>query len=99
MLEIPGFPLGIRKKCNFEGTALPMNPGDVFVMYTDGLPEAPIQGDLMVGQERLSEIFALCSRKSTDADEILTEILSAFDRIRKPGPYPDDVTLIVLRRD
>jgi len=99
MLEIPGFPLGIRKKCNFEGTALPMNPGDVFVMYTDGLPEAPIQGDLMVGQERLSEIFTLCSRKSTDADEILTEILSAFDRIRKPGPYPDDVTLIVLRRD
>ena len=41
-VDTPGdkFPLGIVKKCHYEATQVPLQVGDVLVLYTDGVVEA-----------------------------------------------------------
>ncbi|HYS55397.1 MAG TPA: PP2C family protein-serine/threonine phosphatase [Thermoanaerobaculia bacterium] len=84
----PRYPIGIRKKLNYESLTVTMAPGDRMILFTDGLPEAIVNGEPL-GYERLS---AEVKRSGGDIEMLFT----ALDKLG--AGHEDDWTAIVFER-
>jgi sigma-B regulation protein RsbU (phosphoserine phosphatase) len=96
LLEKGGTILGILEGVDFEEAQVPLVPGDVMVLYTDGVSEATnAQGELF-GEERL---YALLDRTPTglSACGIAEFLLGAVRDFLAGVDAQDDITLVVLR--
>ena len=71
-----------------------LEPGDLIVMYTDGVTEATNQQGEMLDEEGLADVVNRLA--SSKADEILAGIFSAVD-LHSAGPGEDDVTAVVVK--
>jgi serine phosphatase RsbU (regulator of sigma subunit) len=96
-LEKTGFPIGIDEDATWERAEIVMNPGDVLVLYTDGVPDAQdIDGDFFK-QESLVRVVQ--DHLGESAETLQKSILDAvYDFVGEAPPF-DDITLMVLRRD
>src|SRR5262249_28569912 len=70
-------------------------PGDVVVMYTDGVTEAINTDNQMFGEERLEKLVKDCI--SLSAEGIKQRILNEVLVFTAGLPQGDDITLIVLK--
>jgi PAS domain S-box-containing protein len=84
--------LGIVPDPQIEEASLWLDPGDVVVLYTDGVIEARRGVDLF-GQERLESVVKLAPNRS--AHVIAGAIDQAVEEYQA-GPLPDDLALLVL---
>jgi len=91
-LSMEQFPLGLFANATFQSGSVEVNPGDILVLLTDGLPEVTDVNDEQFGMERIEEIVVQNARGSL-AD--LTEAL--FAAVRAHGPQTDDETLVLVR--
>jgi sigma-B regulation protein RsbU (phosphoserine phosphatase) len=89
------FPLGILEEAAYEDTVLEMAPGDVLVLYTDGIVEAMSEAQAMFGFNRLLDTVRLSAAPSARA--LLEEITGEVRRFAGAAPQHDDLTVIVLR--
>ena len=87
-------PIGVLREQQFRNFSLDLAPGDLVLMYTDGVIEARDAERAEFGLERLSAIFA---QGPTQPQALLEVILAAlFDH--QGGPIgSDDQTVVVLR--
>jgi serine phosphatase RsbU (regulator of sigma subunit) len=99
LLEMTGFPLGVRARLTTTRCTVDMAVGDTLFFYTDGIPEVGVEGDDQLGYERMLAIMTQACQGGRPAATVLADVLAAVERAKRPGPFPDDVTLIVLRRD
>lgn len=84
-------PLGIRPGEDFCGTSVPTAPGDLFVMFTDGVVEVDDGTGRQLGLEALeSELKANRHRPLAELHE------RVLARVRSHGRATDDVTLLLL---
>ncbi|HVR30988.1 MAG TPA: PP2C family protein-serine/threonine phosphatase [Thermoanaerobaculia bacterium] len=90
-----GLPLGFRRDLLFGSRTVVIEPGDVLVLYSDGLPEGVDQAGETFGYERLQELVA----EPGTPQAIHQRILRAFDQHRGEQPLGDDFSLVVLGRD
>jgi len=101
MLSLRGsFPLGIRMQVPQAVTPFRLEPGEELVFYTDGLVESlelmpEIAGTDQFG--RLADFFETCPRG--DPEETCRAMLDRHPFLRTGLVQPDDVTVVVLRRD
>jgi sigma-B regulation protein RsbU (phosphoserine phosphatase) len=72
-------------------------PGDVLLLYTDGVTDTVNPQRTRFGAQRLLEVAQEPPGRS--AHEIRAAILAALDRFAGDAPQLDDVTLVVLGRD
>jgi CHASE2 domain-containing sensor protein len=93
-----GIPLGIMESMVYSGGEETFDSGDMLVIYSDGIPEAPI-GKHFYGDERLRVRALEASRSTATAAEILEGILAHLRRVAGEGMRADDVTLVVVRRN
>lgn len=90
-----GLPLGIESGMPFESREATTQPGDQFVLYTDGITEAKNpQGD-MFREERLLDVMR-AHRGS--ADTLAQRIVEAVQSFAGAEEQSDDVTLVVIKR-
>jgi serine phosphatase RsbU (regulator of sigma subunit) len=89
-------PLGTFRDARFEGEARPLAPGDLLVLYTDGLVEARDAAGELYGDERLQRAVARAG-KGARAAEIRDSVLADFALFRGEAEPDDDVTLVVAR--
>lgn len=77
---------------------LPLAPGDVVVLYTDGLHEACDRGKEMYGEEeRLIPSIRTHAARAQGARPVLEGVLADLRRHVGDAPIEDDVTCVVLR--
>jgi sigma-B regulation protein RsbU (phosphoserine phosphatase) len=90
-----GFPLGIREGVEPICRSTTLEPGDVLVLYTDGLAEAvdPVRGEAF-GFERLGVLV----ETGGSSQSLHDWILGSFDRHAAGEPLKDDLTLVVVQR-
>ncbi len=98
-LRPSGLGLGLDRGQLFEKTLeeerISLNPGDVFVLYTDGVVESrDVEGE-EYGYERLLE--SLKQHRHEDAEGIHDAILGDLDSFLGIESYDDDMTLVVLK--
>lgn len=90
-----GIVLGFKADATYEDSTEPLEPGDVIVLYTDGIIEAASPDEEMFGEERLAEICATMIRRS--AREVLDGILRAVISHCAGSEQQDDISLVVVR--
>jgi sigma-B regulation protein RsbU (phosphoserine phosphatase) len=95
-LERGGTILGILESLELEEATVRLEPGDVVVLYTDGISEAADEQNEQFGEERLCECIAALPAGVTArvvAEHVLEQLREFLD-----GAEPqDDVTLLVMR--
>jgi serine phosphatase RsbU (regulator of sigma subunit) len=96
-LRPTGMAMGVDEQTRWRQKELRMEPGDLLVLYTDGITEAQSpQGDFF-GEERLLEV--VLARMHSPAREIQNALIQAVHRFCGESPRQDDVALIVMRRE
>lgn len=92
-----GFPLGLEEKIsNFiDETQVPLEPGDVMVVYTDGITEAVNGAGKPYGIERLCEVIKGSHRQlaATIRECVLNSVREHIGDHR----LLDDISLLVIR--
>src|SRR5437899_6983466 len=86
--------LGLSTDWNCEVKKVCMNPGDVLVIYTDGVTEAPDQAGEEFGEARLIEV--LRAQPNAPVQEMLSLILAEVQRF-SGACQADDLTLVIAR--
>ncbi len=74
-----------------------LEPGDVLVLYTDGIHEARDEESEMYGEDRLQASLDRHAGASKDAAGILAGLVDDLDRFRGSRRLDDDVTVLVVR--
>jgi serine phosphatase RsbU (regulator of sigma subunit) len=90
------FPIGIYPEELCEMTSADLSPGDVLVLYTDGVTEAGNQLGEQFGLERLSATVRRGS--SLSAEDLMADIYSAAAEFCGDA-FSDDVTILVVKFD
>ncbi|MEX2115436.1 MAG: PP2C family protein-serine/threonine phosphatase, partial [Bacteroidota bacterium] len=74
-----------------------LQPGDILVMYTDGISEArDSSGNSEYGEQRISEYIQKFSAQS--AEEICKGILDEAQKFARGSEETDDKTIVVVKR-
>jgi serine phosphatase RsbU (regulator of sigma subunit) len=95
-LSAHGMALGVMPDLSLSEQALTLGPGEVLVLYTDGVTEALSEAGEEFGLERLEQVLLEQARGS--AEEIVDAIEAAVDEFVGEVPPFDDFTLVVLKR-
>ncbi len=93
-LHSTGPVLGLLKLARYEQASVDLNPGDVLVLYSDGLIEATDANGQEFGEARLWDV--LWNNRGQGASEVRAAILDALRRFTGGQPADDDMTLLVL---
>lgn len=96
ILDSTGPPIGLVDPADYRADKTHIDPGDLLILYTDGITEAFNPEDEEFGMDRLSEV---CREHRAEPLENLVELLDiSLDRFVRGVPYGDDRTLVLLRR-
>lgn len=96
LLESTGIPLGLLDQADYSSRSVVLGPGDLLVLYTDGITEAANPSGEEFGVERLC---AACrARAGTPLPELAVAIERDLEAFADGCPFADDRTLILLRR-
>jgi serine phosphatase RsbU (regulator of sigma subunit)/HD-like signal output (HDOD) protein len=93
-----GIPLGIQSGPNFDrrlrSESIPLQPGDLLLLYTDGLSESAGSGGEEYGVERIKEQLrqAYAMRPQTIVDTLVADA----ERFRQGPTQADDITMIAM---
>jgi len=88
-------PLGIDAGISYEVTEVETAPGDVLVLYTDGVIEAKNRAGKMLGEERFKRLIGE-HRGSSEA--LAGAVIADIERFAEGQPQADDITLLVMGR-
>ncbi len=91
-----GLPLGIYHDATWGQRVVQLAPGDVLVLYTDGITEAQDAQESFFEQDRLRE--SLIANREHPAETIRDAILRAVDKFVRDAPQSDDIALAVVAR-
>ncbi|NQT95602.1 MAG: SpoIIE family protein phosphatase [Candidatus Omnitrophica bacterium] len=90
-----GMALGIMDGVEFTKHEVRVSPGDVFVLYTDGVTEARNTKKEEYGEDRLKDVVTSC--KDLTAKEITDKVYKEILKFRGRAPQHDDITIMVLK--
>jgi hypothetical protein len=94
-LNVGGPVLGALPNARYEQAKLEVSPGDLLLMYSDGLVEATNAGDEEYGEGRLRDLLATVTEKS--ADEIRRILLASLAAFSDSAQLRDDLTIVVAQ--
>ena len=92
-----GIAMGIETDSTWSTDTVAIEPGDILVLYTDGIPDARDQDGDFFNDEAIIEIVRENSDRS--AHEIQSSIINEVQKFSADTPQDDDITLMVLVRD
>jgi HAMP domain-containing protein len=95
MLAAKGIALGVLTDMEFEEKEISLHPGDILILYTDGVTEAINLKNEMFGHERISGIVE--ENYYLSAQEIIQKIEKEVFTFSEGQPQFDDITLLLLK--
>ena len=94
-LEANGPVVGLLPTAPYTEQSLTMMPGDLLLMFTDGVSEAMARDDEEWGEERMIASAEQCSGNTADA--VVKDLFRNVDAFTAGAPQHDDMTLLVLK--
>jgi len=91
-----GMPVGLLEEGNYTQKSVELGPGDLLVLYTDGITEAANPEDEEYGIERLAEVCK--QNRDAGLDDLAATIDQSLDDFVQGVPYADDRTFVLTRR-
>lgn len=87
-------PLGIERDETYTDQTVRLTPGDVLVLYTDGITEAKNENHDLFGMERLDAALRASDGSAAGA---VADVLRAVDEFTGHRAPDDDRTLLAAR--
>jgi serine phosphatase RsbU (regulator of sigma subunit) len=92
-----GMALGITEGATWDRGEVMLAPGDILIMYTDGLTEAQNKQEILFSEERVEKTSqANLGRSAQEIQEAMLEEVHGFVG---DAPRSDDLTLVIIKRD
>jgi phosphoserine phosphatase RsbU/P len=94
-LGTTGIALGVMDTAMYTEQGCGLSPGDILLLYTDGITEADSEAEGMFGEERLRN--GLIRYHDLPSREIMDSVLHDVRAFTAGYPQSDDMTLMVLK--
>jgi len=88
--------LGAFESIAFQAAPLSVAPGDVLLVYSDGLVEAEDAEGQMLGDDRVKEVIRREARKG--AAHLEAKLLEAIAEFTRGHAQTDDITLVIVEK-
>jgi sigma-B regulation protein RsbU (phosphoserine phosphatase) len=97
--DVAGLPLGLISGTAYAQTAVELSPGDLLLLYTDGITESHNESGEELGQEGLLALVRSLPVEPMEGPVVFGHALAArLETFRGRGPRQDDETLVLLQR-
>lgn len=93
-LDATGLLTGVSATASYSEVPIKLGPGDVLVLYTDGVTEARGRGDDFFGEDRLEKLVT--QHAGGTAKEMVVAILAEVERYAGKR-LADDITLLIVK--
>ena len=90
-----GIALGIDENAEFTNNIYSFSPGEMILMYTDGIPEATDRDENEFDYDRLSKV--LDENSITNPKQLTEAIIQAIKRFTNGAAQSDDITTLCLK--
>jgi len=94
-IQLSGVPLGSFNDVHFDQTTTDFNQGDILVIISDGLPEAPNLAGELFDYQKLQDLITTYGNKT--AQEVIDQLMIEADAWLSGNHNPDDITLVVIK--
>jgi phosphoserine phosphatase RsbU/P len=90
-----GMPVGLFREAPYTDARVQLAPGDVLVIYSDGVTEALNPAGEEFGEDRL--VALLEAHPGASAADLLARLVEAVQEFAAGAPQHDDVTALVVK--
>jgi sigma-B regulation protein RsbU (phosphoserine phosphatase) len=95
-LRPTGVALGLSESFPFEQRTVHLDPGDLLVLYTDGVPDATGAGPERFGMHRLRRVIQ--EHRQASAAGFLEALEDAIGEFTGSAPQFDDIAIVIAKR-
>ncbi|HPN34013.1 MAG TPA: PP2C family protein-serine/threonine phosphatase [bacterium] len=96
LLKAGGVALSFLPNAEYEQESVVLSPGDLCVLYSDGLTEAMNANDEEYGEKRL--LACIQQNGELAAGQLINKLIESAENHAKNCPQWDDMTLVVIKR-
>lgn len=89
-----GLPVGLLPGASYQGFSVKLEPGDRFLVFSDGITECPGPDGEELGTAGLVEMIR--SHSGVGGEEFLARLTWDLDRHTGGADFPDDVSAVLL---
>ena len=94
-----GMPLGMFCSAAYTSRTVTLEPGDLLLLYSDGLIEAEDAAGRDYGLDRLrARVRAAAAEKSATSAQVVADCVADLKTFQGGSPRADDLTLMAIRR-
>lgn len=93
--RLVNIPLGTHPQATYEQADVAIQPGDIFLFYSDGFTEAVGEDERLFGEQALLNL--LVKHNHRHAPDIAEKIKQSLNTFVKTGGIRDDLTCIVVK--
>lgn len=95
-VDVPqGNAIGLMEESEYESMECRLQPGEVFLLYTDGVTEASDPADMEYSEPKLEQ--ELCRIGVGDPRRIVTQLCETVAEFASGAAQSDDITVLALR--
>lgn len=95
-LNVNGMVVGAFAQARYDESTLSLEPGDLLVLYTDGITEPENEYGEMFGEERLIATIERVRERSNE--EVIAAVFEAVEAWIHAPDSNDDMTMLLVRR-
>jgi phosphoserine phosphatase RsbU/P len=95
VIEATGLPLGLFDEAEYDELEFGMEPGDMFVFFSDGILDARNHQGEMFGRRRVETIISECAEKTADC--VVNQLFAAVNAHAAGVETFDDQTVVCIR--
>ena len=95
-LRPTGMALGIVEDFPFEQHTLELQPGDLLMLYTDGVPDATGEGQQQFGMDRLRRV--VLDRQSAPVSSLVSALERSIGEFTGGAAQFDDIAILAVKR-
>jgi sigma-B regulation protein RsbU (phosphoserine phosphatase) len=93
--RVEGVPLGLLDDAEYDEVVFEARPGDVILLYSDGVHDQENPSGEAYGRGRLYGVLERCSREPASA--LVEAVFADLDAFMAGAPVSDDQTVIAIR--
>ena len=94
-MRTPSMALGMDRNATFTEVIVPCAPGDLFLLYTDGVVESTSREGEQLGMERLKSMLG--GVRDLAPVQLCEELVKGAESFRGKNAAMDDVTVVAVR--